>query len=324
MVTSSMNFRHLASRAPATIQATRAQYLTQPPLVEVNSSAQAHVFTGELAAAFDPAAQTGTIELDRSEQLGLDFPATTTNLLARYLVVCEDTELEFEVQASSVLCYAMQGRGRSFQEDELIEWVEGDVFLLPGGAPIQIEAPSGNAVLFAVTDEPLLAALNCTAGTFDDARVKSTHYTAVTIAARLEDLASRSGDSATQAILGFASSAFEHRGCVAQAIGAGIATLEAGADQVPHSHDADTLSLCLECEGVHAMVGESQTEWLKNAVMLTPAGAVHSQHNRGAQRMFSFYVQDVGPRPVRSWMPDERGELQAGDSEVSESPNNED
>jgi hypothetical protein len=30
---------------------------------------------------------------------------------------------------------------------------------------------------------------------------------------------------------------------------------------------------------------------------------VHSQHNRGEQRLFSFYVQDLGPRNVRTWEP---------------------
>ncbi len=303
MVMSSSGFRRLASRAPATIQAGRAQYLTRAAVADVQSPVSAHVFADEASRAFDADAQTGTIALDRGSQLGLNHSATTTNLLARYLVVREDDEFEFEVQASSVLCYAMKGSGRSFQEDEVVEWTEGDVFLFPGGAPILNEAPNGDAVLFVVTDEPLLSALGCAAPTLEDAQVKSTHYTARTIAAQLEDMSSRAGESATQANLGFASSEYEQRGCIATAIGAGIATLEPGADQVPHCHDADTLVLGLECENVHSVVEGNQTDWVTNAAMLTPAGAVHSQHNAGEQRMFSFFVQDRGPRDARTWEP---------------------
>ena len=37
--------------------------------------------------------------------------------------------------------------------------------------------------------------------------------------------------------------------------------------------------------------------------MLTLAAAVHSRHYRGERRLFSFYVQDRGPRNVRTWEP---------------------
>jgi gentisate 1,2-dioxygenase len=316
MVMSSSGFRHLVSRAPATIQAGRAQYLTKPPVAGAESSAQAHVFADQATRAFDPGAQTGLIELDRGEQMGVDYPATTANLLARYLVLREGDEFELEVQASSVLCYAMKGSGRSFQEDEVIEWTQGDVFLMPGGVTILNEAPNGDAVLFVVTDEPLLGALGCSTPPFDEAQVMSAHYTARTIAAQLEDIGARAGESATQANLGFASSQFEGRGCVAPAIGAGIATLEPGADQSPHCHDVDTISLGLECESVHALVEDVQIDWIANAAMLTPAGAVHSQHNRGEQRLFSFYVQDLGPRNVRTWEPRVSNKLELEGMEI--------
>ena len=159
MVMSSSGFRPLVSRAPATIQATRAQYLTKPPVADVETSVQAHVFADEAGRAFDSATKTGLIELDRGEQIGVDYPATTANLLARYLVLREGEEFEFDALASSVLCYVMKGSGRAFQEDEMIEWTQGDVFLMPGGVTISIEAPNSDAVLFVVTDEPLLAAL---------------------------------------------------------------------------------------------------------------------------------------------------------------------
>ena len=307
MIISSESYRRLASRAPATIQAGRAQYLTSPETVNVETSKPAaHIFTNEAARAFDAAAPTGMIDLDLAPGLGTGYPATTSNLVARYLVLREGGEFEFAAQASSVLCYVIKGSGRSFQEDEVIEWNQGDAFLLPGGEAILNEAPDGDAVLFVVTDEPFISLIGGAAPSLEAAQVKSTHYVGKTIAAQLEDMAARSEVTPTQAILKFGSARFESAGCVAPMLAAGIATLEPGADQRPHCHDADTLSLCLECDGVYSLIEGNRIDWVPNAAILTPAGALHSQHNEGDSRMFSFFVQDRGPREVRTWEPPEQ------------------
>jgi len=309
VIISSESYRRLVSRAPATIQAGRAQYLTSPNRVRAETAKPAaHIFTDEAARAFDAAASTGIIDLDLSSTLGVAYPATTTNLLARYLVIREGEEFEFAVQATSVLCFVIKGGGRSFWEGEVIEWNEGDAFLFPGGGEaILNEAPNGDAVLFVVTDEPFLSMTGGAAPSPEAARVKSAHYVARTIAAQLEDLAARSEQPLTQAIVKFGSIGFEDKGCVAPMIGAGIATLEPGTDQPPHCHDADTISLCLECDGVHSLVEGNRIEWVPNAAILTPAGAVHSQHADGDNRMSSFFVQDRGPRDVRTWDAEKQG-----------------
>ena len=308
MIISSESYRRLASRVPATIQAGRAQYLTSPKTVsEATAKPAAHIFVDEAARAFDAAAPTGIIDLDLASKLGVRYPATTANLLARYLVLREGEEFELAIRASCVMCYVIKGSGRSFWEGEVIEWNEGDAFLYPGGGEaILNEAPNGNAVLFVVTDEPFMSMMGGSAPSPETARVKSAHYVARTITAQLEDMAEKSEQPRTQTVLQFGSTCFEDNGCVAPMIGAGIATLEAGTDQLPHCHDADTISLCLECDGVYSLVEGSRTEWLPNVAILTPAGAVHSQHAGGEGRMFSFFVQDRGPRAVRTWVPEKQ------------------
>lgn len=306
MIISSHSFRRLASRVPATIQAGRAQYLTSPQTAPVElPKPSAHIFSEQAGKAAEPAAPTGMIDFDLSSKLATAYPATTTNLLARYLVLREGEEYEFTAEATSVLCYVVKGSGRSFREDEVIEWTDGDAFLFPGGEVILNEAPDGNAVLFVVTDEPLLASLGCSAPTADAARVQSAHYTAKTIAAQLEDMKAGSKEPPTQMILKLGSTSFEQTGCVAPAMAAGIATMEPGAEQAPHCHDADTISLCLECDGVFSVIDGNRSDWIKNAALITPAGALHVQHNNGTKRMFSFFVQDRGPRAVRTWEPEQ-------------------
>jgi len=304
MIISSESYRRLVSRAPATIQAGRAQYLTSPQTAPLNvSEPHAHMFSEGAGRAFEPSAPTGMHDLDRSSELGTAYPATTANLLARYLVLREGEEHEFLVQATSVLCYVIKGSGRAFREDEVIEWTTGDAFLYPGGQPLLFEAPDSDAVLFVVTDEPFLASLGCVAPPDDDAKVQSAHYTAKTIAAQFEDMQAGSKTPTKQAILKLGSAPFERAGCVAPLMAAGIATLEPGAEQAPHCHDADTISLCLECEKVFSVIDGNRCDWVPNAALLTPAGALHSQHNEGEKRMSSFFVQDRGPRGVRTWEP---------------------
>jgi len=183
VIISSESYRRLARRAPATIQAERAQYVGARMASANAMDLKPHLFSAEASRALAADAEAGVVVLDLSSRLGTRFPATTRNLLARYVVIREDEELELDVRASSVLCIAIKGSGRSFQEDEVIEWGEGDAFLLPGGTPILNESPNGNAVLFAVTDEPLLASLGCVPPSFEHAKVESTHFAARTIAA---------------------------------------------------------------------------------------------------------------------------------------------
>lgn len=304
MIISSASYRHLASRAPATIQGGRAQYLTIEEAAGVNAAeTSACVFNDEAEKAFGAAAQTGMVDLDLSSNAGGGSPATTRNLLARYLVIREGEEFQFSAQATSVLFYVIKGSGRSFQEDEVIEWAKGDAFLFPGGESILNEAPGTNAVLFVVTDEPFVSMTGCPVPPREQARVKSTHYTARTIDGQLDDMAAQSGQAASQAILIFGNAQFERIGSVAPNMNAGIATLAPGAQQRPHCHDSDTISLCLECEGVHSLIEGDRIDWVANSAILTPAGASHSQHSSGESRMFSFFVQDRGPRPVRTWEP---------------------
>ncbi len=320
MIISSASYRHLASRTPATIQGGRAQYLNVGEAAAVEARLSAHVFSDESTKAFDTAVQTGVIDLDLSAALGGSAPATTRNLLARYLVVREGEEFEFSAQATSVLFYVVKGSGRSFQEDEVIEWKTGDAFLFSGSEPILCEAPAVDAVLFVVTDEPFVLMTGCSMPSFEESPVKPTHFEARTVEARLQDLqaqpenmsaqqedpAAQSERPAAQEILIFASSGFERIGCVAPIMSAGIAALAPGTEQRPHCHDADTISLCLECEGVYSVIEGQRIDWIPNTAILTPAGAAHSQHSSGEGRMFSFFVQDRGSRPIRTWEPGQR------------------
>src|ERR1700712_2774781 len=115
-----------------------------------------HLFTAEAAAALDPAAPTGLIACDLSEQLNCLFPATTPLVLARYARIRAGETLTTEFAASGIICYVISGAGTTDGGAEQIAWSADDLFILPGG-PSYIHRSAAGAVLWIVTNEPQLA-----------------------------------------------------------------------------------------------------------------------------------------------------------------------
>ncbi len=115
------------------------------------------IFTEEAHVALDPASPTGLVACDISQELACDFPATTPLVLAQYARIRAGEMLRTDFAASGVIAYVIQGNGRTQCEEETIAWSEGDLFVLPGGAPADHAAGDADAVLWIVTNEPQLA-----------------------------------------------------------------------------------------------------------------------------------------------------------------------
>ena len=93
-----------------------------------------HLFTAEPDAALDPAAPTGLIACDLSQQLDCPFPATTPLVLARYARIRAGEILDTEFAASGIICYVIRGSGSTDRRHaKQIAWSAGDLFILPGG-----------------------------------------------------------------------------------------------------------------------------------------------------------------------------------------------
>ena len=75
-----------------------------------------HVFTAERDRAVDPGTGTALIDLDLSDRLGLGYPATVPNLLARYVRVGRGDEVDFERPSSGEVYYAIEGKRRRDEE----------------------------------------------------------------------------------------------------------------------------------------------------------------------------------------------------------------
>merc|ERR1719171_1064289 len=76
---------------------------------------------------------TRVVKLDLKEQLSLSYSATAPNLMASFIRVKVDEELDTGVEewATSQSFYVIRGTGSSLTRAGLVEWKEGDLFVLP-------------------------------------------------------------------------------------------------------------------------------------------------------------------------------------------------
>ena len=274
----------------------RARYLTNEngfafswPAVPIRQ------FLDERDRAFDPAAPTGLIALDISSDLSTDYPATTPTLLCRYVKLRANESLRSAFVASGEIYYAMAGAGESRNGDDVLHWAAGDVFCFPGGGETVHRAAGANAVLFCVTNEPLLAFERLRAPLAGRAVVETTYWPAAEIERQFQAVWARPVTANTTGnSVQFSTTALAPSSNTIPTINTAINTLEAGCNQRPHRHNGVAVTLAIQGEGIHSMIDGKRVNWSTGAAQITPATLMHSHHSTGTQRMRSFVIQDEG------------------------------
>jgi len=284
------------SQATKSVQEARARYL---PLEEGFNVKRPHVaprvFAEEREHAFDPATPTGFVTLDQSDRLQTAFPATLPLMLARYLRIRAGETIRTRLKASGEVYVVLAGSGRTQQDQERIEWRRGDIFLLPGGIETAHRAGVEDAVLYMVSDEPLLAFERLEPPARGSAPVAATHYAAADIQEQLEQLCARPifDDTAGRALNLSSASMETSRTCLPSLTVTFNAVLP-GESQRPHCHNAAALVLVLQQGGCRSMIDGQRFDWRDHVVVLTPPQAIHSHRNDGGDLALALIVQDGG------------------------------
>lgn len=250
-------------------------------------------FLAERDRAFDPGCPTGMIALDIADALGTAYPATTPTLLCRYLRIRAGEQLHTAFVAGGEVCYVMSGHGESRNRDDCIQWGEGDVFCFPGGAGTVHRAAEADCLLFAITNEPLLALEGLRAPAPGAAPFEATHWPHAEIERRFQAVYQRPiTEGTTGHAVQFSTEALSPGTRTIPSINVSINTLMVGGDQRPHRHNGVAVTLALEGEGVSSMIDGRRVDWSTGAAQITPATKLHSHHNRGPRRMRSLVIQD--------------------------------
>jgi gentisate 1,2-dioxygenase len=253
-----------------------------------------HQFLDERNRAYDPDGASGLIPLDISDVLETPYPATIPAILARYVKVRAGESLAHSFIASGEVYYVLQGKGASNNGPDQVNWGAGDVFCFPGGNETRHQAEDA-AILFCVTNEPLLAFENLRAPAGGQSRSETVHWPHGSIEQHLQTVFDRPKTAETSGVsIQFSTPATAPSRNTIPMINTAINTLESGGDQRPHRHNGAAITLAIEGEGTHSMIEDEEVPWVTGAAQITPGSELHSHHNRGNRRMRSFVVQDEG------------------------------
>lgn len=285
-----------ADRMADTAYSRRARYLTPEQAFNLKYPAvPAHCFIEERDRAFDPETATGLIAMDASADMGLDFPATTPLVLARFARIKAGETLRTYTRSTTEIYYVIEGAGSTEHGDDQIDWAAGDIFILPGGLAGVHSSNDADSLLWMATNEPQLAFEHLQPPTGDDVMVQTVHFPAADIERHLaaaHDRADRE-ETLSRAVV-FASEGLEDRRNVAPTLTVAMNQLAARGDQAPHVHNSIAVGLPVVADRCYSLLDGKRLDWQPFATMVTPPAAVHSHYNDSDQPARWLIVQDGG------------------------------
>ncbi len=266
-------------------------------------------------AVFPPALHqalgTRAVPLDLSTALHTDGPATSPALMAHFLRIEPGEKLVTSAVASSQLFYVLDGAGQSagLGADATVlpatAWDAGALLTVPGGCRIEhMASGSRTAVLYWVTDAPLLRLLGCVPAT---AQFRPALYSSARMRGELAAVRAQPGAESRNRIgvlLGNVDT--PDTLTLTPILWSLLNVIPPGVLQKPHRHNSVALDLCVSTQpGVYTLMGPELTSagtvkdpvrayWVTGGMFTTPPGWWHSHHNDSAADAQVLPIQDAG------------------------------
>ncbi|MCA2264499.1 cupin [Mycobacterium marseillense] len=250
-------------------------------------------------------APTGVIPLDLSAELGGPAGAATSPaLLANFVSIRANEQVDTHPNATSQLYYVLYGRGFATVNGRLIEWEKGDFVTLPAGAHSVFYAGADTAMYW-VHDEPLMRYLGADA---TRPRFRATKFRRADAVAKLTEIASRPGanDKSRVSVL-LANAEQEQTLTITHVLWAMFGVLPPHQVQRPHRHQSVALDLILDAPaaGCYTLLGTRldergdivdpiRVDWQAGGAFTTPPGMWHAHYNETDEPAHLIPVQDAG------------------------------
>ncbi|WP_426392697.1 cupin domain-containing protein [Variovorax sp. R-27] len=278
-------------RAPASVAQARARFF--------NSGNAFNVKLPEVPArlfASPPEGRYGMFDCDQSRALGCGFPATTPLMLARYVrIAARDALLPLDVCATGSVWYVISGSGSLTGAVDRLTFGKGDVFLLPGAPGYRLEAGAEDVLLWTVGNEPQLAFERAQPAPVAKATIDAVHYSAAEIEHQFALIfSSGTSEETSGRALIFSSDRQAAARNLTPTLTLSFNTLEPNTHQRTHRHNSAAITLVVQGEGCHSVVGGAVCPWAPWSTLVTPPGAPHSHHNAGPRGALFLIVQDGG------------------------------
>lgn len=277
--------------------AARARYFDSGNAFNlVYTDVPAASFVAERDAALSESTGTCWIPCDQGKTLGLSYPATSPLILAGYVRVRKGESIEIDPRASVVLAYVIAGTGSVAQATDAFEWEAGDIFSLPGGAPIRFSSTTMDCVLWIVSNEPLLMFEGFAPPPRNAAQVEAAHFPAATISAELDRARARLAGQEKVAGLAvvLSSERLASTKNISPSLTFAMNQLTPGNSQAAHSHNSVAVSLAIEGTQCYSKVNGLRKDWSPFVTLVTPPTSVHSHHNDGDRLAQWLIAQDGG------------------------------
>jgi gentisate 1,2-dioxygenase len=249
---------------------------------------------------------TRIVKFDLKDKLDLDYEATSPNLLASFLRICNGEALETQALATSQSFYVISGSGFTSSEHGDIEWSEGDLFVLPSCKDNVKHSASADTAIYWVTDEPLMRYLGVETCS---KKFVPTLFKKERLLAEVEKIAhgpDKMHKNRVGVLLGNKITE-KNTKTLTHVLWSLLNVLPAGDNQRPHRHNSVALDLCVSSsgKGVYTLMGPELNEkgWVKNpircdwtsgSVFVTPPGWWHSHHNESGEDAWVLPIQDAG------------------------------
>lgn len=253
------------------------------------------------------------IPLDISTKIGVPYLASSPNLLANFIRINKDSEIITDLgHTTSQLFYVIKGTGYSIIKNGMINWREGDVFVIPhihdSSSVHHCTEGDSEAVLYWVNDSPLLNYLGVKP---DIQKFQVTHFYSSKLKANVEELRHNPETKHRNrcgVLLGISETENTTK-TLTHTMWALLNLLPANTSQPPHRHNSIALDLCTyakDKENVYTLMGPELEEdgktiknpvrinWGSGCAFITPPGWWHSHHNETDEDAWVLPVQDAG------------------------------
>jgi len=247
-----------------------------------------------------------------SDVFNVSYKSTTPNLLASFIKIENDGEIEFnniqynELNASSHLFYILKGNAAIYFDSDSEKTVHsGDILISPCFNSLKIKnVGSEDVEIYYINDSPLI---NYLGSKTEKKLFKSAIYTNAFLVKNLIDLSNQKNNR--KGIL-LSNKDTEELGIntITPVLWALYNELPPKTTQKPHKHNSVALDLCIKCsdsENIYTLIGDTLDEngnilnptkvnWKEGSMFITPPGLWHSHNNDGDTYAYILPIQDAG------------------------------
>jgi len=273
------------------------------------------------------------IPFDLSEELEVNYPATTPNLLANFVRITINQSLPTSVStATSQVFYIIRGSGYSLTRKGTVHWETGDLFVLPflgdkltpvcqnGQSQCVLhtcsyEPITNGCAIYWVNDSPLLeylgvkpkentdpkgdSGLRFSPSFFNNQEVKS-------FVNNIQPTDPRDGTPKNRRGVLLGNKYTQQTKTLTPSLWSLLNVISPFDTQRPHKHNSVALDLAISASGTvwtsmgpeidsdGEIINPINVAWRSGGVFVTPPGWWHSHHNLGTKDAWVLPIQDAG------------------------------